>query len=93
MLAIGRALVSKPPLLLLDEPSWGLAPIIIQQIFEIIEQLRAEGVTVFQVEQDANQALKIEDRAYILENGRLVMQGTGKQLMNAPKVRDAYLGG
>ena len=93
MLAIGRALMSKPKLLLLDEPSLGLAPIIIQQIFDIIEQLRDEGVTVFLVEQNANQALKIADRAYVLENGRVVMQGTGEQLHNDPKVRDAYLGG
>jgi branched-chain amino acid transport system ATP-binding protein len=93
MLAIGRALMSKPKLLLLDEPSLGLAPIIIQQIFEIVEQLRRDGVTVFLVEQNANQALKIADRAYVLENGRVVMQGTGDELLVDPKVRDAYLGG
>ncbi|MDA7087416.1 ABC transporter ATP-binding protein [Pseudomonas sp. SA3-5] len=93
MLAIGRALMSKPKLLLLDEPSLGLAPIIIQQIFSIIEQLRADGVTVFLVEQNANQALKLADRGYVLENGRIVMQGSGHELLNDPKVRDAYLGG
>jgi ABC-type branched-subunit amino acid transport system ATPase component len=93
MLAIGRALMSKPKLLLLDEPSLGLAPIIIQQIFDIIEQLRKDGVTVFLVEQNANQALKIADRAYVLENGRVVMTGTGEALLTDPKVRDAYLGG
>ena len=93
MLAIGRALMSKPKLLLLDEPSLGLAPIIIQQIFDIIEQLRKDGVTVFLVEQNANQALKIADRAYVLENGRVVMQGTGEALLTDPKVREAYLGG
>ena len=93
MLAIGRALMSKPKLLLLDEPSLGLAPIIIQQIFDIIEQLRRDGVTVFLVEQNANQALKVADRAYVLENGRVVMQGTGEALLTDPKVRDAYLGG
>ncbi|MFG0382921.1 ABC transporter ATP-binding protein [Pseudomonas sp. zbq_18] len=93
MLAIGRALMSKPQLLLLDEPSLGLAPIIIQQIFDIIEQLRKDGVTVFLVEQNANQALKLADRAYVLENGRIVMQGTGEALLTDPKVRDAYLGG
>ena len=93
MLAIGRALMSKPTLLLLDEPSLGLAPIIIQQIFSIIEQLREDGVTVFLVEQNANQALKLADRAYVLENGRIVMQGTGAELLVDPKVRDAYLGG
>ena len=93
MLAIGRALMGKPKLLLLDEPSLGLAPIIIQQIFSIIEQLRADGVTVFLVEQNANQALKLADRGYVLENGRIVMQGSGHDLLNDPKVRDAYLGG
>ncbi|MCY1260230.1 ATP-binding cassette domain-containing protein [Pseudomonas jinjuensis] len=93
MLAIGRALMSKPKLLLLDEPSLGLAPIIIQQIFDIIEQLRREGVTVFLVEQNANQALKLADRGYVLENGHIVMQDTGENLLVNPKVRDAYLGG
>ena len=93
MLAIGRALMSKPNLLLLDEPSLGLAPIIIQQIFDIIEQLRKDGVTVFLVEQNANQALKLADRGYVLENGHIVMRGSGEELLNDPKVRDAYLGG
>ena len=93
MLAIGRALMSKPKLLLLDEPSLGLAPIIIQQIFDIIEQLRKDGVTVFLVEQNANQALRLADRAYVLENGHIVMQGSGAELLVNPKVRDAYLGG
>ncbi|MHA6494367.1 ABC transporter ATP-binding protein [Pseudomonas borbori] len=93
MLAIGRALMSKPKLLLLDEPSLGLAPIIIQQIFDIIEQLRKDGVTIFLVEQNANQALKLADRGYVLENGHIVMQGSGHDLLNDPKVRDAYLGG
>ena len=79
--------------LLLDEPSLGLAPIIIQQIFDIIEQLRKDGVTVFLVEQNANQALKLADRGYVLENGRIVMQGSGEELLTNPKVRDAYLGG
>lgn len=93
MLAIGRALMSSPRLLLLDEPSLGLAPIIIQKIFETIEQLRQEGVTVFLVEQNANQALKLADRGYVLENGRIVMQGSGEELLADPRVRDAYLGG
>ncbi|UPQ83811.1 ATP-binding cassette domain-containing protein [Pseudomonas knackmussii] len=93
MLAIARALMSKPKLLLLDEPSLGLAPIIIQQIFEIIEQLREDGVTIFLVEQNANQALKLADRGYVLENGHIVMQGSGEELLSNPKVRDAYLGG
>ncbi len=93
MLAIARALMSQPKMLLLDEPSLGLAPIIIQQIFEIIEQLRSAGVTIFLVEQNANQALKLADRGYVLENGRIVTQGSGEELLDDPKVRDAYLGG
>ena len=93
MLAIARALMSRPKLLLLDEPSLGLAPIVIQQIFEIIEQLRRDGVTVFLVEQNANQALKLADRGYVLENGRIVMQGSGDELLRDPRVREAYLGG
>ncbi|MOA29378.1 High-affinity branched-chain amino acid transport ATP-binding protein LivF [compost metagenome] len=93
MLAIGRALMSKPRLLLLDEPSLGLAPIIIQQIFAIIEQLREDGVTVFLVEQNANQALKLADRGYVLENGRIVLQDSGAALLANPEVRKAYLGG
>ena len=92
MLAIGRALMSRPRLLLLDEPSLGLAPIIIARIFETIEQLRREGVTIFLVEQNANQALKLADRGYVLENGRITMQGTGQELLADPRVRDAYLG-
>lgn len=93
MLAIGRALMSKPRLLLLDEPSLGLAPIIIQQIFEIIERLRERGMTIFLVEQNANQALKLADRGYVLETGRVVLSGTGAELLADPAVRQAYLGG
>ena len=93
MLAIARALMSQPKLLLLDEPSLGLAPIVIQQIFEIIEQLRRDGVTIFLVEQNANQALKLADRGYVLENGLIVMQGSGDELLRDPRVREAYLGG
>ena len=93
MLAIGRALMSRPRLLLLDEPSLGLAPIIIARIFETIEQLRAEGVTIFLVEQNANQALRLADRGYVLENGRIIMQGIGHELLTDPRVREAYLGG
>ena len=92
MLAIGRALMSKPKLLLLDEPSLGLAPIIIQQIFEIIEELRRQGVTIFLVEQNANQALKLADRGYVMEHGHIVMQGSGAELLADPQVREAYLG-
>ena len=93
MLAIGRALMSKPRLLLLDEPSLVLAPIIIQQIFEIIERLRERGMTIFLVEQNANQALKLADRGYVLETGRVVLEGSGQQLLADPAVRQAYLGG
>ena len=93
MLAIGRALMSQPKLLLLDEPSLGLAPIIIQQIFDTIQQLREEGMTIFLVEQNANQALKLADRGYVLENGRIVMQDSGAELLANPDVRKAYLGG
>lgn len=93
MLAIGRALMSHPRLLLLDEPSLGLAPIIIQQIFDIIQQLRDEGVTIFLVEQNANQALKIADRGYVLENGHVVMSDAGDALLQHDAVRKAYLGG
>lgn len=93
MLAIGRALMSQPKLLLLDEPSLGLAPIIIQQIFDIIRQLREEGMTIFLVEQNANQALKLADRGYVLENGRVVLEDTGAALLANEAVRSAYLGG
>jgi len=85
--------MSKPRLLLLDEPSLGLAPIIIQQIFSIIERLRDEGVTIFLVEQNANQALRIADRAYVLENGRIVKTDSGANLLNDASVQQAYLGG
>ncbi|QHM77245.1 High-affinity branched-chain amino acid transport ATP-binding protein LivF [Mixta theicola] len=92
MLAIGRALMSQPRLLLLDEPSLGLAPIIIQQIFDTIEQLRQEGMTIFLVEQNANQALKLADRGYVLENGRVVLEDSGDALLANEAVRSAYLG-
>ena len=94
MLAIGRALMSKPRLLFLDEPSLGLAPIVIQQIFDIIQQLREErGMTIFLVEQNANQALRLADRGYVLETGRIVLEDTGAELLANPSVRNAYLGG
>lgn len=92
MLAIGRALMSQPRLLLLDEPSLGLAPIIIQQIFDTIEKLRAEGMTIFLVEQNANQALKLADRGYVLENGHVVLEDSGEALLSNDSVRSAYLG-
>ena len=93
MLAIARALMSKPKMLFLDEPSLGLAPIIINQIFEIIEQLRDQGMTIFLVEQNANQALKLADRGYVLENGHIVLQDTGDNLLVNDEVKKAYLGG
>ncbi|PWC10880.1 high-affinity branched-chain amino acid ABC transporter ATP-binding protein LivF [Brenneria roseae subsp. americana] len=93
MLAIGRALMSQPRLLLLDEPSLGLAPIIILQIFDTIQQLREEGMTIFLVEQNANQALRLADRGYVLENGHVVLEDTGAALLANEAVRSAYLGG
>ena len=92
MLAIGRALMSKPRLLLLDEPTLGLAPLIIAQIFEIIQTIRAAGVTVFLVEQNANRALQIADRGYVLETGKVVLEDTGANLLTNDAVRRAYLG-
>lgn len=93
MLAIGRAVMSHPKLLLLDEPSLGLAPIIISQIFKTIQQLREEGMTIFLVEQNANQALKLADRGYVLENGHIVLEDSGRALLTNSAVRSAYLGG
>jgi branched-chain amino acid transport system ATP-binding protein len=92
MLAIARALMSEPKLLLLDEPSLGLAPLIIKDIFNTIRALRETGLTILLVEQMANQALGVADRAYVLETGRITLQGKGADLLNDPKVRAAYLG-
>ncbi len=92
MLAMSRALMSDPQLLLLDEPSLGLAPLIIADIFRAIRQLRDSGLTILLVEQMANQALAVADRAYVLEGGRITAEGSGKELLNDPKVRAAYLG-
>lgn len=92
MLAISRALMARPSLLLLDEPSLGLAPIIIQQIFAIIHKVNANGTTVFLVEQNANQALRIAHRGYVMENGRISMEGRAEDLLQSPEVRSAYLG-
>jgi branched-chain amino acid transport system ATP-binding protein len=92
MLAIGRALMSKPRLLLLDEPSMGLAPKIIQQIFGIIGQIRDQGTTVFVVEQNAQQALRLADRGYVMENGRIVFGDSATNLLVDPRVRAVYLG-
>jgi branched-chain amino acid transport system ATP-binding protein len=94
MLAIGRALMSKPRLLLLDEPSLGLAPLIVRQIFSAIRGLNeTEGLTVLLVEQNANQALRLAHRGYVLVTGRITMEGTGQDLLARPEIRDAYLGG
>lgn len=92
MLAIGRALMAKPRLLLLDEPSMGLAPLIVEEIFHIIRELKNEGITIFLVEQNASQALALADRGYVLEVGRIVLEGSGHSLLNNEQVRSAYLG-
>lgn len=93
MLAMGRALMSKPRLLMLDEPSMGLAPILVQEIFDIIEQLHSAGTTVLLVEQNARMALKVADRAYVLETGRVSMSGKASELASDERVKQAYLGG
>ena len=92
MLAMARALMSRPRLLLLDEPSLGLAPLVVHTIFQAIEQIRKEGSTILLVEQNANAALHHSDRAYVLETGRIVMEGDSKQLAQDPRVKEAYLG-
>ena len=92
MLAIGRALMARPKLLLLDEPSMGLAPLIVEEIFNIIKELKEEGMTIFLVEQNASQALALADRGYVLETGEMVLEGSGKDLLSNEKVREAYLG-
>ena len=93
MLAMGRALMSHPKLLMLDEPSMGLAPILVEQIFGIIRELHAAGTTILLVEQNAQAALDIADRAYVLETGRIVLSGTGAELEASDQVQKAYLGG
>ena len=92
MVAIARALLARPKLLLLDEPSMGLAPLVVEKIFEVIHTITKEGMTVLLVEQNANLALEVSERAYVMEGGRITLTGTGKQLLNDPKVRSAYLG-
>ena len=93
MLAMSRALMSHPKMIMLDEPSMGLAPILIDQIFEIIKQLHADGTTILLVEQNASKALEIADRAYVLETGKVTLSGTGKELAQSDEVKKAYLGG
>jgi branched-chain amino acid transport system ATP-binding protein len=92
MLAIGRALMQDPALIMFDEPSLGLSPLMVEEIFRVVEGLHAEGLTVFLVEQNVKQTLRIASYAYVLENGRIVQQGTGAELAADPKVREAYLG-
>ena len=93
MLAMGRALMSHPKLLMLDEPSMGLAPILVEQIFEIIQNLHKDGTTILLVEQNAAAALSVADRGYVLETGKIVTSGTGKELLESPAIKKAYLGG
>lgn len=93
MLAMGRALMSKPKLMMLDEPSMGLSPILVQQIFDIIKELNAAGTTILLVEQNAEMALEIADRAYVLESGRIKLSGTGAELAQSEEIKKAYLGG
>lgn len=93
MLAMGRALMSRPQLLLLDEPSMGLAPLLVKEIFNIIKEINAGGTTVLLVEQNANMALSIADKAYVLETGRITLSGTAQELASSEAVRKAYLGG
>lgn len=92
MLAVGRALMSRPKVLMLDEPSLGLAPLVVQEIFEIIRTINQEGVTVLLIEQNANMALKIADLAYVLETGTITMSGTGRELLENEAIKEAYLG-
>ena len=92
MLAIGRALMSKPKMLLLDEPSMGLSPLLVKEIFEIIKEVNKQGITILLVEQNAKMALAISDRAYVLETGTITIEGDAQQLLNDPRVKKAYLG-
>lgn len=93
MLAIGRALMSKPKLLLLDEPSMGLAPILVTEIFKIIKEINSQGTTILLIEQNAHMALSIADRAYVIETGKIVLSGDAKEIAANPEVKKAYLGG
>ena len=93
MLAMGRALMSRPKLLMLDEPSMGLSPLLVDEVFTIIKDLNKDGTTVLLVEQNAGKSLAISDRAYVLENGKIVLSGTGEELLQSEEVKKAYLGG
>lgn len=92
MLAVGRALMSSPKLIMMDEPSLGLAPLVVQDIFSIIRQINSEGITVLLIEQNANMALKIADKAYVMETGHITMEGTGEELLANETIKEAYLG-
>ena len=93
MLAMGRALMSRPKLMMLDEPSMGLAPILVEQIFDIVKSLHKAGTTILLIEQNAQMALSVADRGYVLETGKIVATGTGAELLNNEAVKKAYLGG
>ena len=92
MLAVARSLMSRPRIMMLDEPSLGLAPLVVKDIFSIIREINAEGVTILLIEQNANMALRIANKAYVLETGTIAMEGTGKELLENPKIKEAYLG-
>ena len=92
MLAVARSLMSRPKIMMLDEPSLGLAPLIVKDIFNILKEINEEGVTILLIEQNANMALRIADKAYVLETGTIAMQGKGKELLDNPKIKEAYLG-
>ena len=92
MLAVARSLMSRPKIMILDEPSLGLAPLIVKDIFNILKEINEEGVTILLIEQNANMALRLADKAYVLETGTIAMEGTGKELLDNPKIKEAYLG-
>ncbi|MBR3289040.1 MAG: ABC transporter ATP-binding protein [Lachnospiraceae bacterium] len=92
MLAVARSLMSRPKIMMLDEPSLGLAPLIVKDIFNILKEINEEGVTILLIEQNANMALRLADKAYVLETGTIAMEGTGKELLDNPKIKEAYLG-
>ncbi len=92
MVAIGRGLMSRPKLLMLDEPSWGIAPKLVEKIFEVIGEIRKDGVTILLIEQDVQEALDISDRAYVLQTGKIVLDGTGQELLNSEMIQKAFLG-
>ena len=93
MLAMGRALMSRPQVIMLDEPSMGLAPILVEEIFNIIRNLHEHGTTILLVEQNAQAALSVADRGYVMETGKIVLSGTGEELLDSPEIKKAYLGG